>query len=250
MGKTYIADTCDVTARTLGADSRVIFTGSSQLASISQQTSQEPVKGGIGSKTQFILKSDKEITLSIRDALFSKDYIEMQQGTVFKDGTAIVTNKKEGLKVVGGKVEFDKMPIDDTAVIFNSKGEKETVTVTVTGVSPDETFEATVTPEFAGDGETLTAIFKEEVSGKVLNIDADKFPENFEIEFHTIEFDKETSTISKDLYFKFFSATPDGNMEYSFENGTAIAPEIGLTCLTAPNSNKIGQVVEVDRVKV
>lgn len=242
MANTYIADTCDVTSRSLSTG-KTIFTGTAQLASVAQELETEEVRGGIGNKKLFTIKSSKDITLQVRDAMFDSDYLEMQQGTTFENGTAVVTNSKNGVEVTDGTITLDKAPYDEKVLVINVDGDKKEFDVSTL----ESTSTVTIDPEFAKDGELVTIVYREEVEGKVLSIDAEKFPENFEVEFKTIEFDKNTNKVVKDIYFKFFSASPDGSMEYSFENGTAIAPEIGFECLTAPNSSKIGEIIEVMR---
>lgn len=239
MGKTYIADTCDVTMTRL-SDRKTIFTASASVASISSSIEEEQIKGGIGSKTQFILKSDKEVELSVTDVLFDKDYLELTQGMSFKEDTIIVTNKEDSLLVDSGKITINGTPADDKATIINQDGVMKEVAVEVGG-------SITVEPDFAKDGENLTAIFKETVTGQVLSIDADKFPENYEIEYRTIEYSRITNEVVRDIYFLFYNASPTGELDLSFENGEPIAPEIGFTCLAAPNTSNIGKIVQVDR---
>lgn len=238
--KNYVVDTCDVTFRRL-RDKQVIFTASAQLASINQTIDTQDVKGGIGSQTQFIVKSDKEVTLTVRDALFDRDWLEMSQGLSFEKGTSIVTKKEEGIVVTDG-----------VATVKGETTEEKITLMNETGVSKEFELgdgEIEVSEDFATEGERLLAIYQIEVEGDILKIDGDVFPEAYEVEYHTIEYNKITDRIAKDIYFKFFNVSPDGELDLSFENGEPIAPEMSFTCLAAPNSSNIGEIVQVDHVE-
>lgn len=240
MAKGYIIDTCDVTFRNRNTG-KVIFTASAQLASVEQNVETEEVKGGIGSQTQFTVRSDKELTLQVRDALFDSEWVEMQQGAKFENDEVLLTSKEDSLVVENGLISIKGTPEGDV-IVYNEEGEETIIEDQLSG-------EITIAPEFAKDGDTLMAIYQNVLEGRVLAIDGDKFPESYEVEYHTIEYNKSTDQIMKDIYFKFFNVSPTGEFELGFENGEPIAPEMSFTCKTAPNSSKIGVMVEIDRNK-
>ena len=238
--KGYVIDTCDVTFRHRGTQN-VIFTASAQLASVSQSVETEEVKGGIGSQTQFTVRSDKALTLSVRDALFDSEWVEMQQGASFRNGVVKLTQKEDSLIVADGKITIEGTPDEGKLIVYNEEGAE----LVMEDVAAKE---ITIDPTFAKNGDTLMVIYENELEGRVLDIDGDKFPESYEVEYHTIEYSKATDMVMKDIYFKFFNVSPSGEFELGFENGTPIAPEMSFTCKSAPNSNKIGVMVEVPRV--
>lgn len=235
----YISDTCDVTMKDL-SDGSIIFTAEAQLASLDLETETEEIRGGIGSKTQYVIKSDKEIELTVRNATFDPKWLELQQGVKFEESVATITKTEKGLVVNSeGEVAIIGEPIDNIVNIRNTDGDIQEVEVTEGKIE--------IPQGFAEEGERLLAIYEEEVTGQVLRIDGDKFPGAYRVSYHTIMYNTATSRVVSDLYFNFFNATPPGSMELSFENGEAQTPETTFVCLAAPNSESIGEIVKVDR---
>lgn len=246
MAKTIISDTADVTFKRR-RDGKVIFTAEAQLASITQSISEEKLKGGIGNRTIAVLRSDKEVELQVRNAIFDSEWLEMSSGVSFAQGTAVVT---------GIETDLVASSVPDLTLTGTVKTGTTTVTVikadgtTATGAYASATKKVTVsTPVgFLVAGQVYSVQYDKEVTGNMLTLQSDKFSEAYSVEYRTIEYDISTNAIKNDLYFVFNSVTPSGNWSLSFENGQAITPELNFTVLTLPGSKEIGRIIEVPRV--
>jgi hypothetical protein len=242
--KLLISDTCDVVMKRK-SDGHVFITAEAQLTSISQTLGiNEKIYGGIGNKALAVMKGQKEVTSTLRNAFYDQEFLAMTQGVAINEtGTAKVFKTEKGL-IVSDNAGALEVTIKDTSVtnahIRNSKGEVEVATATSGKV---------VIPEgFAGEGEIVSATYEEEVTGSVLELDSEKFAEAFTIEYSTIAYDPDENKIVKDIYIQLDHVIPNDEFELSLENGTAVAPEVSFECLTAPNSTSIGRIIEVDRV--
>ena len=242
--KALINDTADVTF-TRKSDGKKIFTAEAQLASISQAVTEEKLKGGIGNKTVALLRSDKEITLQVRNALFDLEWLSMTQGVAVKeDGTADINHKEEDLVVTDNagalEVTLKGTPTGTTAYIINAKGDVEEAAITGTKV--------TVPTGYAVAGEKVAVSYIKQVVGKLVSFDSKKFAENYAVEYHTIEYDPATNQVVADLYIQFDNTVPAGAFDLSFENGTAISPELSFEALASATGSEIGRMIEVPRV--
>jgi len=238
MAKTIISDTADVVFKRR-RDGKVIFSGEAQLASITQSISEEKLKGGIGNRTIAVLKSDKEVELQVRNAVFDSDWLEMSNGVSFEDGTVTVYHQEADLvATVVGELTITGTPKGTAVSVIASNG---------------DTYEGTfatgkVTAVGIEQGKVYSVLFQKDVTGQVMTLQADKFSESYSVEYHTIEYDIESNAIKNDLYFIFNAVAPSGNWSLSFENGQAITPELDFTVLTLAGSKEIGKIVEVPRV--
>lgn len=247
--KTIIADTCDVVFKRL-SDGKVILTAEAQLASVTQSIEEERVKGGIGNRDIAILRSEKEVELQVRSAVFDSDWLEMVSGTSYEEETNTIHKKEDGLIVVAGDPDALEVKMEGTpkvggkVYLFDSKGVQQVL-------EESELVDGTITlgTEFpdAKVGDIMTALYELDVTGQSLTLDATKFPSNFRVEYSTVEYDIDTNEIINDLYWIFNSATPGGDFDYSFENGQAITPEVSFTALAPIGSSEIGKVMEVPR---
>lgn len=233
---TFIADTADVVFRRK-RDGHVVFTAEAQLAGLTGSEESEVVRGGIGNKALYTVKHSKEVGLNVRNATFNLEYLAMTQGVAIEDGSAEVTVVERGLEVSDGSVTLKDEPVEGTVNFRDETGkfvkaealDKE---ITVTG------FE---------DGDKVTVEYKKKVTGRKMILDATKFAENYEVEYSTIEYDTATNQVLKDIYFLFPNAVPTGDYEINLENGEAYTPELEFNAMTEANSDKIGEVIEVDR---
>ena len=245
--KTVIQDTCDVVFKRL-SDGKVMLTAEAQLASVTQSIQETKIKGGIGNKDIAILRSEKEVTLKVRSAMFDSDWLEMVSGTQYKSETNSIHKKEEGLVVRKNALKFEVTikgtpKVGGKIYLFDSKGVQQVLNASaaVAGV-----IEVTI-PKVA-EGNIITALYDQDATGQTLTMDATKFPSKFMVEYHTIEYDADTNEVINDLYWIFNGATPAGNFDYSFEAGSPIAPEIDFTALAPIGSNEIGKVMEVPRI--
>lgn len=244
MTKLLIIDTADVTIKRK-SDNHLFATAEAQLASISQSLGiNEKVFGGIGNKALAIIKGQKEVSSSIRNAFYDKEFLAMTQGVaVQEDETAIVYQREKELKVTDNsgtlEVTIKGTPLGNTVNVINSKGETVEATVTSNKV--------TIPTGHANAGDLVSVVYQEQVTGDIIELEANKFGEAFTVEYHTIGYDPNTNKVVKDIYIQLDHVVPNGEFELAFENGNPIAPEFNFDCLTAPNSDAIGRIIEVDR---
>lgn len=125
--KTIINDTCDVVLKRV-SDSAVVFIGEAQLASVAQKITETPIKGGIGNPVIANLKSDKEVDLVVRNAVWDTKWLEAVNGTTFSNETATVYKKEVDL-VCGGVAEVASLSVADAATGSGN------VTITLDGVA-------------------------------------------------------------------------------------------------------------------
>lgn len=242
--KLLVMDTADVVMKRK-SDGHVFITAEAQLTSISQSLGiNEKIFGGIGNKPLAIIKGQKEVTSTLRNAFYDQEFLSMTQGvTINENGTATVYKTEKELTVVDNagtlEVTITGTPINNTVYVRNSAGEVEQATFTSGKV--------TIPTGHANAGEIVSVTYQEEVTGNIVELDAEKFAEAYELEYHTIAYDPQTNKVVKDIYIQLDHVVPTGEFELSLENGTAIAPEINFECLALPNTNKIGRVIEVDR---
>lgn len=245
MSKLLIIDTADVTIKRK-SDNHLFASAEAQLASISQSLGiNEKIYGGIGNKALAIMKGQKDVTTTIRNAFYDKEFLAMTQGvSVEEDGAATIYNREKELTVVDNagqlEVTITGTPVGTTAHVVNGKGETEQATLTEKVVAiPDG---------HAVAGEMVSVVYQESITGDIVELESDKFGEAFVVEYHTIGYDPSTNKVVKDIYIQLDHVVPNGDFELALENGTAIAPEFVFDCLTAPNSNKIGRIIEKDRI--
>jgi len=126
--KTIINDTCDVIFRRV-SDGVLVFTGEAQLASVAQKITETPIRGGISNPIIANLKSDKEIDLKVRNAVWNTQWLETVNGVSFANGTATVYKKENGLVCTGGAYEVASLAISASATTSGN------VTVTLDGIA-------------------------------------------------------------------------------------------------------------------
>jgi len=244
MVKLLISDTADAVIKRK-SDNHVFITAETQLASISQTLGiNEKIFGSIGNKPLAIMRGQKEVTSTLRNAFYDKEILSMTQGvSVKEDGTVTVYKREDGLTVTDNagvlEVEITGTPVGTTAYVRNEVGETVQATITAKKV--------TVPTGHAMMSDLVSVTYQASVTGDIVELDSDKFAEAHVIEYHTIAYDPSTNRVVKDIYIQLDHVIPSGEFELSFENGAAIAPEINFEALAAPNSTQIGRIVEVTR---
>jgi hypothetical protein len=243
--KLLVIDTADVVMKRK-RDGHVFITAEAQLTSISQSLGiNEKVYGGIGNKSLAVMKGQKEVTSTLRNAFYDQEFLALTQGVAIdEDGTATVHKTEKGLTVTDNagslEVTITGTVVGTTVYVRNAKGQTESATVA--------TGKVTVPTGHAVAGELVSVTYPSSVTGNIVELDAEKFAEAFTLEYHTIAYDPDTNAIVKDIYIQLDHVIPNDEFELSLESGTAIAPEVNFECLTAPNSTQIGRIIEVDRV--
>ncbi|ARC67822.1 hypothetical protein ABES28_08595 [Bacillus licheniformis] len=237
--KTVIHDTADVYWRRK-SDGHVISAAEAQLASISQSISEEELKGGIGNRTLYLLRTDKSIDAKVKNAFFDMEFMAMTQGVAIEENKFNVSEREDVTVQVDGTVKLQKTPVGVVS-LKNSKG------ASIQAEYKDEA--VTVPDDFAKEGDVLTAVYRIEVTGETVEINSNKFSEMYELEYHTIEYDPDTGVVYSDLYIQFDKVAPSGEFEMSLENGAAYTPELSFKVLAADSSGRYGRFARVPRTK-
>lgn len=245
MAKLIIQDTAEILVTNLKTG-KIVMMGEAQIAGIEQSISEEVIRGGIGNKSIFMMRSDKEMTLNMTSATFDMDYLSMTQGVEIEEaGTATVTRTLAG-KVVDNagtlEVTLANAPADlTTATIRDADGSQEEVAVVSGKITLPVGYEV-------AEGETVQAFFKDEVIGRSIELNAAKFSDKYKVEYRTIAYSVENATVHSDIYFIFDEAIPSGNFSLSLESGSAYAPELTFTVMAPIGSDKLGEMIQVPRV--
>lgn len=245
--KTLINDTADVVFKRK-SDGKIILTAEAQLAQITQAVTENKLKGGIGNKTISLLRSDKEITLKVTNALFDLDWLSMTQGVaVTTGGTATIYNREDGLATTGTTTltaTITGTPVGTTVSVIDTKGNVASATV----ASKTVTLPANVVGGFnVTSGDKVSVVYQQSVTGNVLSLDSKRFSEQFSVEYHTIEYDPSTNGVVADIYFQFDSCLPAGAFDLQLQNGNALAPSLDFTALVPSGATEIGRIIEVKR---
>lgn len=252
--RVLINDTAEATFTRI-SDGHKVLMHETQLASLSQTVSEEKLKGGIGNGTIALLRTDKEMELSVRNALWDAEYLAMTQGTVFTDaGDILVTKKYRGTVTATGALDALEIKVEDTegkpvtsltatgTVIADEKGQFKDIAIDA-GIIDAATDLATLA---AGDKVEILVEEKVAAGSEVATFDSKKFGEKYRAEYFTIAYDPDTMEVVQNIYIIFDEVVPSGNFDMSFENGTAMTPEINFTVTNPKGSSVLGRIVRED----
>lgn len=243
--KTIVQDTAEVIVTNL-ATGKVVMIGEAQIAGISQSINEEKVKGGLGNKTIYLLRSDKEIDLNITSATFDTEFFAMTQGvSVDEAGSATIT-KSVNAKVVdnAGTLEATILnaPANLTTAIFVDKDDTQEQVAVNSGVATIPALSA------AKAGDTIQLFYKEDITGRSVELNSSKFSSKFRVEYRTLSYDLTDSTVHADIYYIFEECIPSGAFDMSLQNGSVYTPEITFSVTNPVNSDVMGQYIEQVRV--
>lgn len=236
----FIMDVCDVTFKRK-SDGHVVFTSEAQTSSISQTVDEEQIKGGIGSRTIYTIKSNKELELSVVNATFDLEWLAMTQGVkVEKDQTATVKGKMEAVVAEDGTVD-----LPEDAILGNDIYVLNNIRESFKADVGEEATSITVPEDVAAPGEDVQVIYEKEVEGNRVELRADTFAEKYEVQYMTYIYESETEARQGTLYITFNEVTPSSAFEMSLANGTAYTPELTFTA-TANAEGQIGEYFTTD----
>lgn len=244
MGKIVIQDTADVYIEDI-TTGKVVLNAEAQLAGIAGSISEEDLRGGIGNGKIFKIRSDKDITLTMRSAVADMEYWAMTQGVaVDETGTATV-DKFEKVKVTdnAGALEITLTKAKaglTTARLNDLDGSQEEVAVTTNKIT------VPVGSDLKAGDETFV-FWKEAVTGRSISIDSTKFSSKYAVTFRTIAYDVSTAKVISDIYFIFPETLPSAEFDISLENGSVYTPEITFSALTPLGETEIGKIIDVPR---
>lgn len=241
----YIQDTAKVHITSL-VTGNVVGVGYAQVAGLEIATEETPVKGGIGNKTAYVIKSSKDLTLNVTSATFKPEFLAITQGNEYVDDVTAkvtdsmfitITDAGSGQPQIKLPTELNKLT---TIRIEDLDGSQQDVAVT-TGVAEIPVgYEATV-------GDEVEVFYLKEITGRKLEIDATKFSSKYKVEYQTLCYDRETEAVHSELYFVFDSTSPSGNLSMSLQNGEAFIPELNFTVTAPKGSDVLGTKYEVLR---
>lgn len=233
----FIMDVADVTF-TRKSDNHVIFTSEAQTSTLSQTVDEETIKGGIGSRSIYTIKSNKELELSVRNATFDLEWLAMTQGVAVKNEDTLVVQKKSVATVKTGVVNVDGVT-NGSVYLLNDARESVEAEVGEDGA-------ITVPADFASDDEEIQVIVEEEVIGKTVKMRSDRFAEKYKVQYQTIVYDAKTEAVVADLFIVFNEVSPSSAFDMSLENGAAYTPELTFRA-TANEAGEIGTWMLADR---
>lgn len=241
MGKqVVIQDVCDVVITDI-ATGKVAANTYMQMSGLEGTISEEDLRAGIGNGKIFKIRSEKDINLSFRSAVFDNDWLAMTQGVQVKEKTVEVT-RAERLIIKSGKITILGTPVGNTVSLTDADGSVEEAAAT--------TKEVAIPVGFAlEDGDDVIVTYKEEVTGDGIEFDATKFSNKYKVELRTISYDLNTAEIYSDIYFIFPETLPGGDFSFSFEAGSVITPEISFSVLQPRGTTVMGEMIDVPRIK-
>lgn len=96
------------------------------------------------------------------------------------------------------------------------------------------------------DGSTFEA---EEVAvrGSVMELDAKNLPRNYKVQMRSEAIDPKSGATVADVYWNFYRANPDGNLDEGFDLGTNKTQVIDFTALAEEGTDSYGQYIVVPR---
>lgn len=233
-----IQDTCDVVITDL-ATGKVAANTYMQMSSLEGTISEEDLRAGIGNGKIFKIRSEKDINLSFRSAVYDNEWLAMTQGVQVNTKTIEVTRAERHV-IKGGKIKVQGTPVGNTVTLADADGSTEDAAATTKEVTIPVGFTLT-------DGDDIVVTYKEEVTGDGIEFDAAKFSNKYKVEMRTIAYDLNTAEVYSDIYFIFPETLPSGDMSFSFEAGSVITPEISFSVLQPKGSTVMGEMVDVPR---
>lgn len=249
--RTIINDTCDVVAKRL-SDGVLMFTATAQLASFAQKVKTDKIKGGIGNRDIAVIRSEKQVDLKIKNAVFDSAWLEMVTGATYATKGAIVYKREAITCTTAGQLTITKTPTEDTTAskltVFESNGTIVTGTATV-APAVEPAVGGVVTLAGIVLGKIYQVVYQIDVVGNVLELDTTKFSERFYLEYTTIAYDLDTNKVTSDIYLQFDSVQPDDNITLSFESGKAINPDMSFIALPKVGLDVLGRIIEVTRAE-
>lgn len=235
MAKDYIVhDVMDLVITDLSTG-KVMANTKLQMSSIESTISEEDIRGGIGNGKIYKMRSDKDLSISTRNAVMNNEWIALTQGV------DIVTDKT--VEVTKAEVICD-IPANGEVVLQEEPKGKVTATKEDGSVEEFDATDKTVTltGDFL-DMEEVQLAYKTEIQGDSIVFDSKKYAKKVRLDLSTIAYDVDTGDVLYDIYFVFPSAMPSSELNLSFEAGTAIAPEISFDILQPRCGTEMGEMV-------
>lgn len=216
---------------------------------ITQSSNETEIRAGRGSGLIAMIESEKSLEVSLTNAVISKKWLEMQQGASFKEDENVTIVKSETVKVEVD--DTDPLDIIRKGVLTGTPVASET-TVTITNCEGDSEVVTLTGNEFiipvgfkAEKDEEITALYKTEVTGEVLEIDSATFPKGWELQLEVPAMDKCTQAVTHKVVFLFDNVRPSSAFDMSFAMGEPIAPEMTVKIMKSCCNSGLGKMVIV-----
>ena len=238
----YIQDTAKVFFTSLKSGN-VVGVGYAQMAGLEGTEEESDMRGGVGNKLAYTIRSSKDLALSVTSATFKPEFLEMTQGSEYVTDTMDVTDSFFITIETAG--EFD-IPTELTDLNL------ATVRVEGTdGVQKDQEVtggKVTLDPEIVAEkGDEIEVFYLKSVTGRSIEFNAAKHGAKVKVEYETICYDRETADVYSDIYFVFPECIPSGNFSMNLQNGEAYIPEMNFKVTAPKNSDVLGKKMEVLR---
>lgn len=242
MRDLVIQDTCEVILEDLVSKDKHNV-GYAQISSIEQTTDSTDLRGGIGNKLAYLLRTSKDIALQITSATFKPEFLSLISGDRMKDITEEVS-KVLYLSVTdnAGAKEI-KLPTAQaslTAVRVEDVDGTQHDLVPTAGVIDASTLQAEA-------GDDVDVYYLEDITGKGIEFDAEKFGNKYKITYRTVGYDRELAKITTDIYFIFDEAIPEGAFSMQLQNGEVYIPEMNFRVTPPTGSSKLGRTIYKER---
>lgn len=204
------------------------YFGCLTTSGINQSVTSEDVRCGIGNKLATRLFTQKDLEVTVETGLYSDHMIELQSGATFSVGQTVNVWKTEtGVASAGLTITITGTPVDDVVWVQDKKG-KAFVAAHAAG---------TVTITGAVEGTTYIVSYQEQVTtADVLDLASDAFPETVNLILHTIAYDIDTDEVLADIWWDITNASPDGNLDLAYANGTNTITNATFRALDADGS--------------
>lgn len=240
MDNVVLKDTFEVFLQDIQTPANVFFLGINSKADWVKKLTNTILRGGIGNLPKYILQDSNEQEFSVDPLFWGDSLIGILSGTTTVAGTPTVKVNEKLQVTTGGLVTVVGTPVGTTCNVFDKynnllAGAIAAKVVTITG-----------TPAPAV-GDWVTVVYDSSLAGNITNLSADKFPKAYKIFAHTIAYSPSTQTVISDVYLNFYQATPDGNMNATFQPGKEATLPIKFMLTTPVQSNDFGQYITVLR---
>lgn len=231
-----IHDTCEVIITDL-VTKNVIAIGYAQTAGLEQTLTEDELRGGIGNKLAYMIRSAKDITLNVTSATFKPEFLALLSGDKIQEMTEKVTRLTYVTVTDNAGAKEIKLPTKLntlTAIRIEDTDGTQHELVPTAGVIDASTLKAV-------EGDELEAYYIEEVTGRGVAFKTNKFPNKFKVEYRTVSYDRELATISENLHFLFPEAIPSGAFNLAMQNGEPYIPEFNFRVTAPKGCNTLGK---------
>lgn len=219
----------------------VIGTTTLTDASIDVSVTENDVRGGRANELLGILRSDRNISISLTDTEFRYDWLAMKLGQTITTGAGVAYAMPKWYTAVDNtgsiEVTLDETPVSGTVKAFDTDGVELTVDssanpITISSGAADGDLVEIRTYQYATDAATET-----------IEINNTVFPTGMKCVLQTIEVDEDNDKATHYLNYEFTKALPTGNFTITTASErTAQAQSCELRVIKPKTSDVVGYV--------